>query len=150
MTAAGGGGFSFGAPAPPGGGGGGPGFVGGPSAASSSPSPPDDGSVRALAWDPTGPASLSLCPLPAQNGTATKNDGEAGLDVFLGVGPDAALAAAAARAAGCTVAALPDAEAAGSWLATHARSGDAVLLKGSRAIGLERALEALRAGKGVA
>ena len=39
---------------------------------------------------------------------------------------------------------LPDAEAAGEWLAQNLRAGDVVLLKGSRGVRLERALEVLK------
>lgn len=43
---------------------------------------------------------------------------------------------------------VPDAESAGEWLAGRLREGDAVLIKGSRAVGLERALEGLRHEEG--
>ena len=39
---------------------------------------------------------------------------------------------------------LPDAEAAGRWLAKNIRPGDVVLVKGSRGVHLERAIEVLK------
>jgi UDP-N-acetylmuramoyl-tripeptide--D-alanyl-D-alanine ligase len=39
---------------------------------------------------------------------------------------------------------LPDAEAAGRWLQQTLRPGDVVLVKGSRGVHLERAIEALK------
>jgi UDP-N-acetylmuramoyl-tripeptide--D-alanyl-D-alanine ligase len=38
---------------------------------------------------------------------------------------------------------LPSAEAAGRWLRAHLQPGDVVLVKGSRGVHLERAIEAL-------
>jgi UDP-N-acetylmuramoyl-tripeptide--D-alanyl-D-alanine ligase len=38
---------------------------------------------------------------------------------------------------------LPDAEAAGRWLQQNLRAGDVVLVKGSRGVHLERAIEAV-------
>jgi len=106
------GGFSFGNPLPPatttGAGSGGGGFSFGRSAAannstfgssiggtfttaansnvnrgpSSSSSLPPKTSVRALAWDPTGTASLSLCPLPSSS-KDSNNSVDDRLDVFL-------------------------------------------------------------------
>lgn len=70
-----------------------------------------------------------------------------GVDVLVGVGESARLAVEAARAAGLAeTLALPDAEAAGAWLAGALKDGDAVLLKGSRAVGLDRAVERVAAG----
>jgi UDP-N-acetylmuramoyl-tripeptide--D-alanyl-D-alanine ligase len=39
---------------------------------------------------------------------------------------------------------LPDAESAGRWLRNRLRPGDVVLVKGSRGVHLERAIEALK------
>jgi UDP-N-acetylmuramyl pentapeptide synthase len=39
---------------------------------------------------------------------------------------------------------LPDAEAAGLWLIQNLRPGDVVLVKGSRGVHLERAIEAFK------
>jgi UDP-N-acetylmuramoyl-tripeptide--D-alanyl-D-alanine ligase len=61
-----------------------------------------------------------------------------GIDVVLGV---RGLAAELADAAGGTFLATP--EEAGAWLAGNLRAGDAVLLKASRGVRLERALAAL-------
>lgn len=72
---------------------------------------------------------------------------EAKLDRVIGVGGHAEHLASAACAAGVTAQFLPDAEAAGEWMAEHLRSGDLVLLKGSRGVHLERALEHFRESK---
>ena len=39
---------------------------------------------------------------------------------------------------------LPDTEAAGRWLKQNLRKGDVVLVKGSRGVHLERAIEAVK------
>jgi UDP-N-acetylmuramoyl-tripeptide--D-alanyl-D-alanine ligase len=39
---------------------------------------------------------------------------------------------------------LPNAEAAGQWLVQNLRAGDVVLIKGSRGVHLERAIEILK------
>lgn len=62
--------------------------------------------------------------------------------VVVAVGPMAPLVAEGARAGGREVVVLPDAEAAGRWLAGHLRDGDVALVKGSRGIGLDRAVQA--------
>jgi UDP-N-acetylmuramoyl-tripeptide--D-alanyl-D-alanine ligase len=41
---------------------------------------------------------------------------------------------------------LPDAEAAGQWLRENLQPGDVVLVKGSRGVHLERAIEAVQRG----
>jgi UDP-N-acetylmuramoyl-tripeptide--D-alanyl-D-alanine ligase len=69
---------------------------------------------------------------------------EAGLDFVLGVQGNAEHLAAAACAGGVTSQFLPDAEAAGHWLVENIRPGDQVLVKGSRGVHLERAIEILR------
>jgi UDP-N-acetylmuramoyl-tripeptide--D-alanyl-D-alanine ligase len=68
---------------------------------------------------------------------------EAGLDFVLGVQGNAEHLAAAACAGGVASLFLPDAESAGRWLAQNLRSGDQVLVKGSRGVHLERAIEEL-------
>jgi UDP-N-acetylmuramoyl-tripeptide--D-alanyl-D-alanine ligase len=69
---------------------------------------------------------------------------EAGLDFVLGVQGNAEHLAAAACAGGVASQFLPDAEAAGRWLVENIRPGDQVLVKGSRGVHLERAIEILR------
>ena len=69
---------------------------------------------------------------------------EAGLDIVVGVRGNAEHLATAACAGGVASLFLPDAEAAGRWLAAHLRPGDAVLVKGSRGVRLEHAIEILQ------
>jgi UDP-N-acetylmuramoyl-tripeptide--D-alanyl-D-alanine ligase len=69
---------------------------------------------------------------------------EARLDLVVGVRGNAEHLAAAACAGGVASLFLPDAEAAGQWLAAQMHPGDLVLIKGSRGVHLERALEALK------
>ena len=66
---------------------------------------------------------------------------EAGLDFVVAVQGNAAQLATAACAGGVPSLFLPDAEAAGQWLRQNLKPGDLVLVKGSRGIHLERALE---------
>jgi len=68
---------------------------------------------------------------------------EAGLDLVAGVGGNAEHLAAAACRGGVAALFLPDAEAAGHWLKKNLRKGDVVLVKGSRGVHLERAIEML-------
>jgi UDP-N-acetylmuramoyl-tripeptide--D-alanyl-D-alanine ligase len=70
---------------------------------------------------------------------------EAGLEFVVAVRGNAAHLAAAACAGGVPSLFLPDAEAAGQWLRQNLRSGDVVLVKGSRGVHLEKAIEALQA-----
>ena len=69
---------------------------------------------------------------------------EAGLDLVAGVQGNARYLAAAACSGGVASLFLPSAEAAGHWLIQNLRPGDVVLVKGSRGIHLERAIEALK------
>ncbi len=69
---------------------------------------------------------------------------EAGLDLVVGVQGAADRLAAAACAGGITSIFLPSAEAAGHWLAQNVRAGDVVLIKGSRGVHLERAIETFK------
>lgn len=69
---------------------------------------------------------------------------EAGLDLVAGVMGNAKHLAMAACAGGVASLFLPDAEAAGRWLIENLRRGDVVLVKGSRGVHLEGAIEALR------
>lgn len=68
---------------------------------------------------------------------------EAGLDLVIAVQGNAEHLATAACAGGVPAVFLRDADAAGQWLAQNLRAGDVVLVKGSRGVHLERAIEAL-------
>jgi UDP-N-acetylmuramoyl-tripeptide--D-alanyl-D-alanine ligase len=68
---------------------------------------------------------------------------EAGLDLVIAVQGNAEHLATAACAGGVPAVFLGDAEAAGQWLAQNLRAGDVVLVKGSRGVHLERAIDAL-------
>jgi UDP-N-acetylmuramoyl-tripeptide--D-alanyl-D-alanine ligase len=69
---------------------------------------------------------------------------EAGLDLVAGVQGNGVHLAAAACAGGVAALFLPNAEAAGGWLRQIMRPGDVVLVKGSRGVHLERAIEVLQ------
>lgn len=69
---------------------------------------------------------------------------QAGLDMVVGVRGNAEHLASAACTAGVASIFLPDADAAGHWLCDNLRPGDVVLVKGSRGVHLERALEILK------
>ena len=69
---------------------------------------------------------------------------EAGLDLVAGVQGNARYLAAAACSGGVASLYLPNAEAAGQWLIQNLRPGDVVLVKGSRGVHLERAIDALK------
>ena len=66
------------------------------------------------------------------------------LDLVVGVSGNALHLATAACAGGVAAVFLPDAEAAGHWMIQHMRADDLVLLKGSRGVHLERALEIVK------
>jgi UDP-N-acetylmuramoyl-tripeptide--D-alanyl-D-alanine ligase len=80
---------------------------------------------------------------PALHAEAGRAAAEAALDLVAGVGGNAKHLAAAACAGGVASLFLPDAEAAGRWLLKNLKPGDVVLVKGSRGVHLERAIEAL-------
>jgi UDP-N-acetylmuramoyl-tripeptide--D-alanyl-D-alanine ligase len=63
------------------------------------------------------------------------------IDVLLGVRGAAAAMVGAARNAGIRAEFVPGSEEAGEWLAREAREGDVVLLKASRGVKLEKAIE---------
>jgi UDP-N-acetylmuramoyl-tripeptide--D-alanyl-D-alanine ligase len=86
-----------------------------------------------------GPAGPDL---HRQCGTAIAQNG---IDVLLGVRGAARHMVEAARAAGMAAEFVETPQQAGEWLARKVRSGDAVLLKASRGVKLEGALEAWRA-----
>jgi UDP-N-acetylmuramoyl-tripeptide--D-alanyl-D-alanine ligase len=81
---------------------------------------------------------------PALHTQCGKAAAEAGLDLVVGVKGNAAHLAAAACAGGVASLFLPDAEAAGRWLLHNLQPGDVVLIKGSRGVHLERAIETLK------
>jgi len=68
---------------------------------------------------------------------------KAKVDVVIGVRGLAAELVAAAGAGGAAAEFVATPEAAGAWLRENLRAGDVVLLKASRGVRLERALEAL-------
>jgi len=69
---------------------------------------------------------------------------DAGLDLVAAVQGNAKHLATAATSGGVASLFLPDAEAAGRWLIQNLRPGDVVLVKGSRGVHLERAIEAFK------
>jgi UDP-N-acetylmuramoyl-tripeptide--D-alanyl-D-alanine ligase len=69
---------------------------------------------------------------------------EAGLDLIVGVRGNAQHLAAAACWGGVASIFLPDAQTAGEWLAKNVQPGDVILVKGSRGVQLERAIEVLK------
>jgi UDP-N-acetylmuramoyl-tripeptide--D-alanyl-D-alanine ligase len=82
---------------------------------------------------------------------AGRHAAEKKIDVVLGVRGLARATAEAARDAGIRAEFVETPEDAGEWLAREARDGDVVLLKASRGVKLEKALEtwkARRDGKG--
>jgi UDP-N-acetylmuramoyl-tripeptide--D-alanyl-D-alanine ligase len=81
---------------------------------------------------------------PALHTSCGRAAAEAGLDLVVGVGGNAEHLAAAACTGGVASLFLPDAEAAGHWLKKNLRKGDVVLVKGSRSVHLERAIDAIR------
>jgi UDP-N-acetylmuramoyl-tripeptide--D-alanyl-D-alanine ligase len=80
---------------------------------------------------------------PALHAECGRAAAEAGLDLVVGIGGNAEHLAAAACKRGVPALFLPDAETAGAWLKKNLRKGDVVLIKGSRGVHLERAIEAV-------
>jgi UDP-N-acetylmuramoyl-tripeptide--D-alanyl-D-alanine ligase len=68
----------------------------------------------------------------------------AGMDIVIGVRGLAAKLVDAAKAVGVEAEFAETPEAAGEWLRANLREGDVALLKASRGVKLERALEALK------
>ena len=66
---------------------------------------------------------------------------EAGIDLVVGVRGNARHLAAAACTGGVASLFVPEAEDAGRWMQANLRPGDVVLVKGSRGVHLERAIE---------
>jgi UDP-N-acetylmuramoyl-tripeptide--D-alanyl-D-alanine ligase len=81
---------------------------------------------------------------PQLHAACGKAAAAAGLDVVVGVRGNAQHLAAAACWGGVASLFLPDAETAGQWLIENLRKGDVVLIKGSRGVRLERAIEIFR------
>jgi UDP-N-acetylmuramoyl-tripeptide--D-alanyl-D-alanine ligase len=81
---------------------------------------------------------------PALHTECGRAAAESELDFVVGVQGNAEHLAAASAAAGVASIFLPDAEAAGHWLVQNLRSGDVVLVKGSRGVHLERAIEIVK------
>jgi UDP-N-acetylmuramoyl-tripeptide--D-alanyl-D-alanine ligase len=81
---------------------------------------------------------------PQLHAACGKAAADAGLDIVVGVRGNAQHLAAAACWGGVPSLFLPDAESAGKWLAENLVEGDAVLVKGSRGVRLERAIEVLK------
>jgi UDP-N-acetylmuramoyl-tripeptide--D-alanyl-D-alanine ligase len=71
---------------------------------------------------------------------------EAHLDLVAGVQGNARYLAEAACSGGVASLFLPDAESAGRWLLDNIQSGDVVLVKGSRGVHLELAIEMVKSG----
>jgi UDP-N-acetylmuramoyl-tripeptide--D-alanyl-D-alanine ligase len=81
---------------------------------------------------------------PALHAACGKAAAEAGLHLVVGVRGNAQHLAAAACWGGVAAIFLPDADTAGDWLAKNLQPGDVVLVKGSRGVQLERAIEILK------
>jgi UDP-N-acetylmuramoyl-tripeptide--D-alanyl-D-alanine ligase len=73
-----------------------------------------------------------------------KTAADAGIDLVVGVRGNAQHLAAAACLCGVASVFLPDAAEAGAWLVKNLQPGDVVLVKGSRGVQLERAIEVLK------
>jgi UDP-N-acetylmuramoyl-tripeptide--D-alanyl-D-alanine ligase len=95
---------------------------------------------------------LELGPMGAEmHRAAGQHVAEKKIDVLVGVRGLAQAMVEAAQAAGTQAQFVPTPEAAGEWLAGETRQGDVVLLKASRGVKLEKALEVFKArqnGKG--
>ena len=81
---------------------------------------------------------------PKLHAECGKAAAEAGLDIVVGVRGNAQHLAAAACWGGVASLFLPGAETAGEWMGQNVREGDVVLVKGSRGVRLERAIEVLK------
>jgi UDP-N-acetylmuramoyl-tripeptide--D-alanyl-D-alanine ligase len=81
---------------------------------------------------------------PALHAACGRAAAEAGLDLVAGVGGNAVHLATAACAGGVAALFLPNSPAAGRWLLQSLQPGDVVLVKGSRGVHLEQAIEAIK------
>jgi UDP-N-acetylmuramoyl-tripeptide--D-alanyl-D-alanine ligase len=81
---------------------------------------------------------------PSLHAACGKAAADAHLDLVVGVRGNAQHLAAAACWGGVASIFLPDAQAAGEWLSSNLQPGDVVLIKGSRGVQLERAIEILK------
>jgi UDP-N-acetylmuramoyl-tripeptide--D-alanyl-D-alanine ligase len=107
--------------------------------------------IRTLAARPAGRRILVAGEMlelgeqgPALHSACGRAAAEAGLDLVAGVQGNAEHLAAAACSGGVASLFLHDAEAAGRWLTQTMQPGDVVLVKGSRGVHLERAIEAVK------
>jgi UDP-N-acetylmuramoyl-tripeptide--D-alanyl-D-alanine ligase len=85
---------------------------------------------------------------PALHAECGRAAAEAGIDVIIGVRGNAehlVLSATEAGVTGVEARFLLDAESAGAWLKENLKSGDVVLVKGSRGVRLERAIAMIQA-----
>jgi UDP-N-acetylmuramoyl-tripeptide--D-alanyl-D-alanine ligase len=108
--------------------------------------------IRTLAARPAGRRILVAGEMlelgeqgPALHSACGRAAAEAGLDLVAGVQGNAEHLAAAACRGGVASLFLHDAEAGGRWLKQTMQPGDVVLVKGSRGVHLERAIEAVKA-----
>jgi UDP-N-acetylmuramoyl-tripeptide--D-alanyl-D-alanine ligase len=83
---------------------------------------------------------------PALHAACGRAAAEAGLDLVAGVQGNAVHLASAACTGGVASLFLSNAESAGRWLKQNLQLGDVVLVKGSRGVHLERAIELLNTG----
>ncbi|MGA2673629.1 MAG: UDP-N-acetylmuramoyl-tripeptide--D-alanyl-D-alanine ligase [Terracidiphilus sp.] len=107
--------------------------------------------IRTLAGRPAGRRILVAGEMlelgeqgPALHAACGRAAAEAGLDLVAGVQGNAVHLAAAACTGGVAALFLPDAAAAGRWLKQNLEPGDVALVKGSRGVHLEKAIEALK------
>ena len=109
--------------------------------------------IRTLAGRPAGRRILVAGEMleqgehgPALHAACGRAAAEAGLDLVVGVGGNAEHLAAAACAGGVAALFLSNAKAAGLWLLQNIEPGDVVLVKGSRGVHLEQAIEIVKSG----
>jgi UDP-N-acetylmuramoyl-tripeptide--D-alanyl-D-alanine ligase len=81
---------------------------------------------------------------PKLHAECGKAAAQAGIDIVVGVRGNAQQLAAAACWGGVPSLFLPDAETAGEWMVQNLQEGDVALVKGSRGVHLERAIEILK------